>query len=241
MNERYNRLFFFNQALYTEKSPITIEAGALLSDSLTGKYIVQLKMKNISSMIIRSVSVEITLTDINDQPITETVLFVYKNSNNTWRNEFGSKTPIVIPFTNAKSFSVRVSHISYKDPHTSEEKNANYTKCKWEPLPDKININNVLNKEHLELYNSLFGEKAAYQFCQHKDLWMCTCGEYNRNKRKKCLNCGNSIEQLMLFEQSPQLATQDKDSKKINNSDFSIHETKENSANNYNQSKVNKL
>ena len=54
MSERYGRLYSLPENLYAEGAPVIISAGNLLKDTQTGKILAQLKIKNISSKIIKA-------------------------------------------------------------------------------------------------------------------------------------------------------------------------------------------
>ena len=57
MAERYTKLYTLPGNLYAAASPVLISAGALLKDSQTGKFLSQLKFKNISPRDISALKV----------------------------------------------------------------------------------------------------------------------------------------------------------------------------------------
>lgn len=63
MSERYTRLFSLPENLGQDGCPVLISAGALLKDNNTGKLLVQLKLRNISEQVIKSVKVKINAYD----------------------------------------------------------------------------------------------------------------------------------------------------------------------------------
>ena len=59
MSERYARLFSLPTNIGQDGCPVLISAGALLKDNNTGKLLVQLKLRNISKQVIKSVKIKV--------------------------------------------------------------------------------------------------------------------------------------------------------------------------------------
>ena len=59
MAERYSKLFSLTKNLYSNTSPVIIQAGALLLDTKTTKVLAQLKFKNIDKRTIKSLKIQL--------------------------------------------------------------------------------------------------------------------------------------------------------------------------------------
>ena len=102
MAERYTRLFSLEKPLYAEGSPVIIEAGALLMDTVGGNVLAQLKFKSISPKIIKALTVSVTSKDTVGRAIGAPTIHQYLDLDVQRDAEFGQKTAIVLPSANAR-------------------------------------------------------------------------------------------------------------------------------------------
>ena len=191
MNERYNKLFSLEENLYTEGAPVIIKAGALLKDNETGRFVAQLKLCNISDKLIRLAKVEITCLDSVNRPIGEPLYHEYLDLDVSRGVDFGSKLPIIIPNTSARSFSVRVTEVAYANGDIWNNDN------EWTSLPKQSAISMICaDKYALRAYKNRFGSTASFGFCEYKDIWLCTCGSHNHHHEENCHKCHASRTDL---------------------------------------------
>lgn len=108
MAERYSRLFTLPTNLYSEGSPVLIEAGALLRDNVTGGVLAQLKIKSLSSKVIKAMTVGIIPCDIAGRRLSDAVMHQYLDMNFGRDSEFGQKNAIALPDPATRSFKVYV-------------------------------------------------------------------------------------------------------------------------------------
>ena len=188
MGAGYSRVFSLSENLYAQGSPIVIKAGALLKENESGSLVAQLKLYNLSSKTVKFVRVEITLLDSVGRLLDSPVLFDYLDVSAARGEDFGSQTPINIASNTARSYTVKVVEVGFID-NTVWCDNQN----KWEQLPPQKLLTSVYsNDEAIMGYKELFGQRAEMVFCEHKDLWFCTCGAINRNDELTCCKCSAS-------------------------------------------------
>lgn len=191
MSERYTKLFALPENLYLEGSPVIIPAGALLKDNLTGKILVQLKIKSVSDQIIKAIRICITQFDVTgvaiDMLVNQEMLDLAIERN----TEFGHKTPIVLTNLSTRSFSVKVTEVIFSD-NTIWKSNID----EWESIatPQPVYEYFLNDNELIKQYEIDFETKCNNLFVEDRDLWVCTCGNFNKVTEKKCYMCQNSYE-----------------------------------------------
>ena len=191
MSERYSRIFSLEENLYAQGSPIVIKAGALLKDNETSWVIAQLKLSSLSDKMIKLVKVEITAFDTVGRALGAPVTFEYLDLSVARNCDFGVKTPIKLANTATRSYSVRVVEVCFEDNTVWSD-----TDAVWETLPTQEPISSTYTDGALKGYKSYFGTKANMKACEHKDLWLCTCGAVNKQGESNCPQCGASLEGL---------------------------------------------
>lgn len=192
MSERYTRIFSLTENLYAEGSPVIISAGALLKDNETGKLLAQLKLHSLSQKTIKLAKVELVCYDSVGRELDTTVSHEYLDLAAERGSDFGAKTPISVPNSATRSYSVKVAEIGFSD-------NTVWTPASdtWEPIPKQEYISKVLeNKNALIGYTAKFGDSARYALLEHKDLVICTCGTINRSENECCYKCGAFYQKL---------------------------------------------
>lgn len=195
MSERYTRLFSLPENLYAEGSPVIIAAGALLKDNQTGKVLAQLKLRSISEKDIQAVKVCLNLFDTAGSPIGEPVMFDYLDLRALRDAEFGQKTPVMVPESKARSYTVAVTEVVFSDKSTWTADGA-----KWEPLPRQKTLESVFqDTELVKQYKIAVGSNFTYYPMQEKDLWFCPCGAVNR-VGKPCHVCGRTLAELQAID-----------------------------------------
>lgn len=115
MSERYSRLFSLPENLGQHGCPVVISAGALLKDNNTGKLLVQLKFRNISERIIKSVKIKVNAYDTAGCELKGVETFSYLDLAVGWDKEFGNRTPIILPDKTTRSFSVEILSVTFTD------------------------------------------------------------------------------------------------------------------------------
>lgn len=193
MSDRYSRLFTLPVNLYTSGSPVLIQAGALLKDNQTGKVLAQLKIKNIMRQAVKAVTVHIQPLDTVGNLLGDAVSFQYLDLNAGRGEDFGTKTPVMLPNVATRSFLVSVTEVVFQDHtiwHGTEEV--------WKELPAAETLEDgIKHRELVEQYRIQFGADCKYSPVPYKDLWRCACGEWNRQEETHCYNCRKNAESLL--------------------------------------------
>jgi len=189
--QKFERVYTLDSDLYIESSPVVIKAGALLKDTETSNIIAQLKFRNIQEKKISFIKIKILPLDAIKRVIGGYIEYTYLDLYAKNNINFGSKTPILLPDKSTRAFSVFVHEIGFTDNSIwcSEEKN-------WYSLPKQNCINDFLSDEYaIKEYKRRFGYSANNQPLIYKDIWLCSCG--NINKDDKCSICENKLSELL--------------------------------------------
>ena len=211
MAERYSRLFALPTNLYSEGSPVLIEAGALLRDNVTGGVLAQLKFFSFSSKVIKAMTVGIIPCDIAGRRLSDAVMHQYLDMNFGRDSEFGQKNAIALPNPATRSFKVYVSEAVFGD-------NSIYSapECEWTPL----NVaqapvgHTVLNSdpELFKQFRMTYDQQCTYNYVPKKerDLWFCSCQAINRSSEAVCHKCGHKYLPLESIDIDALKAARDK-------------------------------
>lgn len=176
MSERFTKLLSLPPDLYAEGSPLIVSAGNLLKDNQTGQVLVQLKIKNISPKTVKAATVAIRALDTMGRPIEGDAAKEYLDLSVRQGEEFGQKAAIPLPNPSTRGVTVAVQEVVFADNSAYEG-----TDAPWEPLPAATPLTRTL--EDLELvkqYELTFGGPCQVTPQEHKNLWQCACGAWNR-------------------------------------------------------------
>ena len=114
MSNRYIHRYYLPQRQYIAGSPVILAAGALLEDTKLPRLVVQLKFENISPKIISALRLDIRCFAADGKE-TKGVGFLYKSLSIRRGYVFGQYTAIVLPDTNAYSFSAEIKYVDFHD------------------------------------------------------------------------------------------------------------------------------
>ena len=187
---RYEKVFTLTPMLYTDGSPVIIEAGALQKDNVNGNIIAQLKFKSISAKVIKALTVKIVALDVSGNPIGEKIEHQYLDLT-VQRNEcFGSKEAIILSDNTTRAFSVFVTKIVFDDNTNMVLENS-----EWSELPQQNSID--LDTIGNDYFYKMFSVKNPKQAFRYKDLWLCSCGTINHDSEEKCCCCNNACDEML--------------------------------------------
>lgn len=189
---RYEKVFTLTPMLYTDGSPVIIEAGALQKDNVNGNIIAQLKFKSISEKVIKALTVKIVALDVSGNPIGEEIEHQYLDLTVQRNENFGSKEAIILPDNTAREFWAYVTDIVFFD-NTLISLKKNY----WNPLPPQEDLNIETDDDIEKIF---FSQKFRKQIIDYKDLWLCSCEGINHIGEKKCFTCGNLYDVMGNFD-----------------------------------------
>ncbi len=93
---RYERMKEFSECQLGNTCPISMQKGAILKDTITDKYYLQLKLLNKSKNVIQNVYLKLQCTDLKHSEEHE-INVTYLKLNCTGNNYFGTQTLIALP------------------------------------------------------------------------------------------------------------------------------------------------
>ena len=117
MAERYVRQLEFTNAVYLPNCPIALEKGAVLLDTKTDTYLLQLKFANIGETSIASVHVHVEALDDTSKPAYQEIIANYDEVTAVG-DVFGTKKLLPLPSNAAIVFNVYVVKVVTFDGNT---------------------------------------------------------------------------------------------------------------------------
>lgn len=194
MSERYTRVFSLPELLYSEGAPVIIMAGAILKDIQTNSVLAQLKIQSIADKTIKAITVRLPTFDTVNAPLGESIDFQYLDLAVKRNQDFGEQTPIPLPLSETRAFSVVVTKVIFSDNTTWNDEGK-----PWEKLPSIIPLAvSLKNHELVKQFQMTYGGSCLYQ--EEKDLWRCVCGCWNRIGDEACYNCQRNATTLSAFD-----------------------------------------
>lgn len=187
---RYEKVFTLTPMLYTDSSPVIIEAGALQKDNVNGNIIAQLKFKSISAKVIKALTVKIVALDVSGNPIGEEIEHQYLDLTVQRNENFGSKEAIILSDNTTRAFSVFVTKIVFDDNTNIVLENS-----EWSDLPrqDFSDLDTI----GIDYFYKKFSVKNPKKAFRYKDLWLCSCGTINHESEEKCCCCNNVCDEML--------------------------------------------
>ena len=159
MSERFARLFTAKNNLHVDGSPVIVEAGALLKDTVNKNIIAQLKFLNFGEKTISYLRVYISPLDSMNRRIGEAIAFEYLDISVPTNTEFGSKQPLLIPNASTRAFEICGCDVLFED-------GSSWTceKSQWKPLNSDSETLKY-SKEIIKIY------KEASDLCESEVKW----------------------------------------------------------------------
>ena len=189
MSERFVRLNTL-PCLYAEKSPVLIEAGALLKDNSSGRVLAQLKFKNLSDKIINCLTVKINTYDSADRLLETNIVYQYLDIRAARYCEFGSNIPIYLKDSSVRSFKISIKEVIFDDKSVLD-----LSEKIFESVPrQELLVNKIKNPEVLKQYKIETCSDNQYVPERYKDLYRCSCGFIS--KEEICPFCGSDFHKI---------------------------------------------
>ena len=185
---KYNILYSLEKNLYLEGAPILMEAGALVSNTENGKVHIQLKFKNLSNTTISMVKVGFVLMDSVGREIGRSEK-QYIDLKAKLNESFGDKDPAYLTDNTARKFLAIIEEVCFIDGSiwTVPED------AVWENIPSaQVLSQKLTTQEAREEFKLVYCKQAKFVAFAHKDLWVCSCGNVNKNAHEKCCSCGTT-------------------------------------------------
>ena len=184
MSERYKKLYHLEHRLHAAGSPVVLDAGALLLDQLSNAMLCQLRFRCIQSRPVKALRAEVQMLDAEGKALGKPVDHRYQELELTREKDYGRDTAIVLPSREARSFTVRLSQVSFADGEVWTDEGS-----LWLPLPDELALDDCADTAAVEHFRSRFGEDARFAPTASEELWFCTCGAVNGREETRCPDC----------------------------------------------------
>ncbi len=193
MAERFTEVFRLPKDLYAEGSPVLLEAGVLLKDTVTQRILAQLKFRNLSEKAVRGLLIKFSLMDIGGAVLDPEFEYSYLDLNARKGAEFGSRTPVYLPENNVRKISVLGATVYFADG-TSYVAGS----LPWAALPAQERIEEHFEQPELrDQWHIELGAYSGFVPSKANGLFRCTCGSVNLDSAEKCYACGRSFEKML--------------------------------------------
>lgn len=211
--------------LYKENSPVILSWGKLMKEQVESStevtsevtsevgdnFFINLSFKSVSDKVISSVLVDIHLFDRANNEIEVIREYQYFNLEVNRGEDFGDDVDVSVYSEKGVNFSVAIRNVVFSD-ESIWEGSASWL---FETVTDETTLLEVLeDEETAQQYARDFLEKVSekddvevkYTPFEYKNLWFCSCGEYNHHG-EKCISCGGEFTtQKEMIDNRVQLA-----------------------------------
>ena len=187
MSDRFERILSLDKELWCKDSPVLIEKGALLKDSYTNKYLVQLKFLNLCSKTVIGLTLKVIYHDKINETSGETE-FTYTDLKAEKGTYFGDNKPLYIPNENAREFEFVVTKVVFDD------------NSQWNNENKFIEIGETKVSAEEKIIEQLKRDLNTYENISmpgfSTNYWYCVCGQFNINSEDECCKCKRNKEEL---------------------------------------------
>lgn len=193
MSDRFQELYRIQPNLFIEGSPVLIEAGALLKDTVTDKVLALVKIKNLESKKVTACRVAIRAFGPDGTEMEGLSDYLYVDINAEIGQNFGAKIPVYLPDKNSRKMSVSVTQVVFDD-----ETVWNHEPCEWLQVPEQQYISNYFpDNEFTYQYELEVGPECTFVPVSRNGLFQCTCGATNLAAADRCYHCNRNYEDLV--------------------------------------------
>lgn len=192
MSARYKKLFTLEHRLYASHAPVLIESGALLLEQESDTLLCQLCFRNIQDRPVKAIRAVVQMLDAQGLPMGKLVEHRYQDLDLQREDICGRDIAIVLPSSEAASFTARILQVSFADGEVWAEK------APWLPLPEQYSLeDHFVSAEEVYRYQHRFGEDCVFYPLGTEELWFCTCGAVNANAEGRCHRCRRKRSALL--------------------------------------------
>ena len=192
MAGRFQELFRLAPNQYYKGSPVVIEAGAIQKDTVDGRILAQIKIRNLSEKTVNACKVSIRAFEPNGVEITGIPAYSYLDLSAVSGSDFGSKVPVYLPDNKTRKICVAVIEVVFTDGSLWKGDSKD-----WEPLPVQTTVTNQLADPELShQYTIETGYDCSFVPMIQDGLFFCTCGTINLGETSSCRKCGRTYSSL---------------------------------------------
>lgn len=190
------RTIFNLENLYLEGSPVLLQKGVLFKNTETGQSHIQIKFRNLCDKQITALKVSIVLSN-NTIPDCGCIEKQYVDVNATKNKTFGDNIPIFLDNTVASKFFAEIKEVRFIDGETWSP----VDESKWQIMPAGKSIGKTFpSEEAVEEFKRTYCKAAIVEPYEYKDVWVCACGNVNKNSETRCLSCGAFHEKMFTID-----------------------------------------
>jgi len=193
MADRFEKLYEQGKRLYKTESPVVIEAGALLKDTVSEEILIQLNFHSVSDKKIKALKVIISVFDVMGNKKESKVEYQYLDLQISNGDYFGSKKAIMLSDKSIRSFEIESYSVVFDDDSIWES--GELDDIKEMPIPKHLSefFGDAEQIEQYSIETTRFAKNIPEQY---EELWCCTCGELNRTEL--CTKC--NVHKGLVFE-----------------------------------------
>ena len=193
MSDRFQELYRIQPNLFIEGSPVLIEAGALLKDTVTDKVLALVKIKNLESKKVIACRVAIRAFGPDGTETEGLPDYLYVDIDAEIGQNFGAKIPVYLPDKTSRKMSVSVTQVVFAD-----ESVWNHEPGEWMEVPEQQYITDLFpDGEFKKQYSLEVGPECAFVPVIRNGLFQCTCGATNLATADRCYHCNRNYEELV--------------------------------------------
>ncbi|MBQ8295374.1 MAG: leucine-rich repeat protein [Clostridia bacterium] len=187
----YKIVFHHQPNLYQEGSPVVVRAGALVLNTESNGVHIQLKFENVTNRIITMLKVKSVYQDTVGRALGETE-YQYLDLRVGANEEFGGNVPQAVADSSVRKFTAYVTEVCFLDGSIWRSEDS-----VWEKLPDQASLETKMKTfEATEQFKKLHGRNAKYFPLHWKDIWLCACGNVNKEGHTICKKCNARLEHM---------------------------------------------
>lgn len=185
-NNRFKTLTKLNIDYYEENTPVEIDKGVILLDTVSNQVLLQLKFRNISQYNINFIEIEVECFDSTGDKVSEdnVVIHAYQDFLATPHGLFGDRQAIKLPSLNSRKVNINLKRVMFDNGEVvtfnQVEKIPNPSLTRVETLPADLR---AVADPTIEYLPQDLGDNK----------WTCCCGRVNTNKTS-CVRCGRDKE-----------------------------------------------
>lgn len=192
MGYTLKKLSVHEETLYVEGCHVIMPYGILYKINETDELVIQLKFKNIGDKTVKAIKVAIDTFDTAGNATDENITHQYLDLAISTNQEYSDRKGLFLTNHTVRSFNVRIVEVVFADGEVwcGNEVPEVLTKQK---LQEKLSGELVLQ------YKRGLGATATYAPFEYKDIWCCTCGNYNHINNSSCLRCKREKDKQFYF------------------------------------------
>lgn len=192
MGYTLKKLSVHEKTLYVKGCPVIMPYGILYKINETDELVIQLKFKNIGNKIVKAIKVAIDTFDTAGNVVDENIFHQYLDLAVSTNQEYSDRKGLFLTNNTVRSFNVKVVEIVFADGVVWRGNEAPERLSK-QRLEEKLSGELVLQ------YGRELGTSAKYVPFEYKDVWCCTCGNYNHINNSSCLRCKRKKDKQFYF------------------------------------------